>query len=229
MSIVKDTQMVMGAYNSVTTEEPIKYLGIIPARGGSKRIPRKNVKAICNKALLVWSIEAAKQSKLLNDFVVTTEDSTIATICDYNGAKVIERPQSLSDDATTLTPVLQHVLSKINAENVVILRPTSPIRINNIIDKAIKRYEEEKADSLMTGFMNKEYEWFTHPDQASQTLSGWFQGDGCVEINKSSLIKEGKAYGKKCIRYVVDDIYNHEIDTDTDFVMVAALMKHLRY
>ncbi|MEM0467005.1 MAG: acylneuraminate cytidylyltransferase family protein [Candidatus Thermoplasmatota archaeon] len=204
-----------------------KYLGLIPARGGSIRVHRKNIRLVLGKPLIYWSIKAAQESKRLDYFVVSTDDPEIARVAREYNAPVLERPKELAESLVPLTPVYRHALETIPAENLVILRPTSPIRINNIIDKAIDYYEQEKGDSLMTGFMNKEYEWFTHPDTPSQQLKGWFQGDGCVEIHHKKVILSGKSWGDKPLRYIIPEIYNHEIDTEVELIMVEALMKHV--
>lgn len=208
-------------------QRKIKYLGLIPARGGSKRVLKKNVRSVNGKPLIYWSIKSAKESKLLDTVVVSTEDIEVKKIAEEYDVEVIERPKEYSTDNVSLTTVLKHALKTIPAENIVVLRPTSPIRIDSIIDQSIKKFEKENGDSLMTGFMNKEYEWFTHPDQASQELEGWFQGDGCVEIHKSDVILSGESFGFNAIRYIVDEKYNYEIDTEYQLVMVEQLMKYL--
>jgi len=204
-----------------------KYLGLIPARGGSTRVHRKNIRSVLGKPLIYWSIKAAQESKLIEHFVVSTDDTEIAQVAKSFGSEVLDRPKDLGESLVPLTPVFKHAVETIPAENLVILRPTSPIRVDNIIDKAIQYYEKKQGDSLMTGFMNKEYEWFTRPDTASQTLEGWFQGDGCVEIHHRDVPIAGKTWGKKPLKYIIPDIYNFEIDTETELIMVEALMKHL--
>jgi hypothetical protein len=91
-------------------------LGVIPARGGSKGIPRKNVKSLCGKPLIAWSIEAAKKSKLLDRFVVSTEDEEITKVARKYGAEVIHRSPELAKDETLILAVLQDVLKKIDAK-----------------------------------------------------------------------------------------------------------------
>jgi len=206
----------------------MKYLGMIPARGGSKRVYKKNMRRVYGKPLVLWTIEAAQQSKLLDECVVSTEDNAIQKICEQYGIKVIKRPTELSGDNIPLTPVMKHALQTIPAENIVMLRPTSPIRVDNIIDKAIQEYENKNGDSLMTGFINKEYEWFTRPDTPSQKLKGWFQGDGCVEIHNKDVVLNNKSGGKNPIKFVIPEIYNHEIDTELDVVIIEAIMKHVK-
>ena len=82
-------------------------LGVIPARGGSKEIPRKNVKQINGKPLIAWTIEAAKESKIIDRYVVSTEDDEIAAVSREYGAEVIERPPELATDEATTLSVLQ--------------------------------------------------------------------------------------------------------------------------
>lgn len=112
------------------SQKKYKILGITPARGGSKTIPRKNIKEICGKPLIAWTIEAAKKSKLLDRYVVSTENEEIAEISKKYGAEVIDRPKALATDTTPTLPVLQDVLKKIDAEIVVLLQCTSPVRKN---------------------------------------------------------------------------------------------------
>jgi CMP-N-acetylneuraminic acid synthetase len=105
----------------------MNILGITPARGGSKGIPRKNIKEIAGKPLIAWTIEAAKESKMIDRYVVSTEDEEIAEISREYGADVIERPlEPATDDATTLS-VLQHVIEWIPCDSIVLLQATSPI------------------------------------------------------------------------------------------------------
>ena len=115
-----------------------KIVSVILARGGSKGIPGKNVKKLWGKPLINWSIEAAQESNLLDRFIVSTENDEIASIAEESGAEVLNRPvEYATDDATTVS-VLQHVLEEIDAEIIVLLQPTSPVRMNNIIDQALK-------------------------------------------------------------------------------------------
>jgi N-acylneuraminate cytidylyltransferase len=137
-------------------------LGITPARGGSKSIPKKNIKEICGKPLIAWTIEAAKKSKLLDRYVVSTEDEEIAEIARRYVAEVVLRPPELATDAATTLSVLQDVLKKIDADIVVLLQCTSPVRDDSLIDYCIKRFLETNADSLATGFICKFYEWGTY-------------------------------------------------------------------
>lgn len=203
----------------------IKYLAVIPARGGSKGIPRKNIKVIAGKPLIAWTIEAAKQSKLLDDFVVSTEDPEIARISKKYGAKVIDRPKELAGDKATTLSVKQHVLSIIDAEVIVLLQPTSPIRDKGLIDRCIKRFQAAKADNLVTGFMCKYYEYGVGFNKRRQDMKEFFYCDGNVYVTLADLIKNGKVYGKRNERLCISREQNLEIDDEFDFWMCEQVLQ----
>ena len=160
-----------------------KILAIIPARGGSKGIARKNIRQLAGKPLIAWSIEASKRSNLLDMCVVSTEDDEIAKISQKYGAKVLPRPAELATDEASTMSVLQDILTKIDTDVVVLLQPTSPIRDSDLIDKCITKFLETDADSLATGFICKFYEYGTYQERR-QELNGWFYDDGNVYIQQ---------------------------------------------
>lgn len=96
-------------------------LGLIPARGGSKELPRKNLRQCFGKPLIAWSIEAALKSKQLKNFVVSTEDSEIEEVARSYGARVLPRPAHLAQDESTTLEVIQQVIKEIPADAVVVL------------------------------------------------------------------------------------------------------------
>ncbi len=202
----------------------MKILGIIPARGGSKGIPRKNIKEIAGKPLIAWTIETAKNSKLLDDFIVSTEDKEIAEVAKKYGAKVLERPKELATDEATTLSVLQDVLTKINADVIVVLQATSPIRDKDLIDKCIKQFLDTKSDSLATGFICK-YKEYGKNNLRRQDIKGFFYDDGNVYVIKADLIKKGDRYGKKIEKMEIDREQNAEIDDEFDFWLVEQILK----
>ena len=199
-------------------------LGITPARGGSRDIPKKNIKEICGKPLIAWTIEAAKKSKLLDTYVVSTEDKEIAEIARRYGAEVIPRPPELSTDEATTLSVLQDVLKRIDADVVVLLQCTSPIRDEGLIDYCIGRFLETKADSLATGSICELYEWGTYSGQR-QDLRGFFHDDGNVIIMKADLIKRGELWGSKMEKVTITREQNFEIDDEFDFWLNEQMLK----
>lgn len=198
-------------------------LGITPARGGSKGIPRKNVRPICGKPLIAWTIEAAKSSKLLDQFIVSTEDVEIAEVARHYGATVLDRPKELAtDDATTLS-VLQHILLQVPAEVVVLLQATSPIRNPDLIDRCVQRFLETKADSLATGFICKFVEYGKN-ELRRQDISGFFYDDGNVYVVKADLLRQGDRYGTRIERMELDREQNVEIDDGFDFWLAEQVL-----
>lgn len=201
----------------------ISFLGIIPARGGSKGIPRKNIKSIAGKPLIAWTIESAKKAKLLDRFIVSTEDGEIAKISTRYGAEVLERPAELAGDEATVLSVLQHILTKIETDAVVLLQPTSPVRDKKLIDNCIKNFKKAGADNLATGFICKFKEYGSYT-QRRQELKGFFYDAGNVCVIKSELIKKGKMFGDKVERVLISKEQNIEIDDEFDFWMVEQIL-----
>jgi CMP-N-acetylneuraminic acid synthetase len=199
-------------------------LGVTPARGGSKGIPRKNIRELCGKPLIAWTIEAAKRSKLLDRYVVSTEDREIAEVARRYGAEVVHRPPELARDDTPTLPVLQDVLKKIDADVIVVLQATSPIRDSGLIDYCIKRFSDTGADSLATGFICKYYEYGTC-HQRRQDLKGFFYDDGNVYVVKADLVKKGDRLGKKMEKLATTKEQNVEIDDDFDFWLAEQILK----
>lgn len=133
-----------------------QILAVIPARGGSKSIPQKNIALLCGKPLIVYSIESARQSRYINRVIVSTDDKEIAAVAKVAGAEVpFLRPREISQDLTPDLPVFEHCLAwlKENAgyvpDIIVHLRPTGPLRTAAEIDEAIELLENyPEADSV---------------------------------------------------------------------------------
>ena len=199
-------------------------LGIIPARGGSKTVPRKNIKEMCGKPLMVWTIEAAKKSRLLDRFVVSTEDKEISEVAKKHGAEVVERPPELATDTATTLSVLQDVLKRIDADVVVVLQPTSPIRGEGLIDKCIKQFLDRGADSLATGFICK-YKEYGKDAKRRQDIEGFFYDDGNVYVIRAGMIKKGDRYGEKIERVLVSREESVDIDDKFDFWLAEQILR----
>ena len=225
----------MGGQNSINMDKKsldsnktTRFLGVIPARGGSKRIPDKNIRMICGHPLVWWSIMAGLQSKLLDKVVVSSDDTRVLDIATSCGAETIMRPEDLSGDNLGLTPVLGHALELYpSMDCVVLLRPTSPIRVQNVIDKCVREFLRRGMDSLSTGYVCKNYEWGTMPDMPSQLMEGWFYNDGCVEVHRREVILAGESFGERRYGLEVPQYFNYELDTELDWVIVSCLMEYL--
>jgi len=199
-------------------------LGVTPARGGSKSIHRKNIKELCGKPLVAWTIEAARQSKLLDRYVVSTEDKEIAQIAEKYGAEVVERPPELATDEASTLSVLQDVLGKIDADVVVVLQATSPIREPDLIDSCIKRFLDTGADSLATGFICK-YQEYATSGLRRQDVNGFFHDDGNIYVIKADLIRKGDRFGTRIERVITDREQNIDIDDEFDFWLAEQVLR----
>lgn len=201
-------------------------LGVTPARGGSKGVLRKNLKPLCGKPLLAWTIEAAKASRRLDRYVVSTEDREIAQVARQWGAEVIERPQALATDEATTLSVLQHVLTVIPAEVVVLLQATSPVRDDGLIDRCVQQFLDRGADSLATGFMCTQTA-FGSPEneRRRQDIRGFFYDDGNVYVMSAELIRAGRRCGTRLERVVTNREQQLDIDDDFDLWVAEQVVK----
>ena len=202
-------------------------VGIIPARGGSKGLPRKNIKEIAGFPLLYWTIEAAKSSKLLDDFYVSTDDVEIAEVAKKYNAKVIMRsPELARDDTTTLAVLKDIVVNKVSCDDVVVLQPTSPLRNHDTIDQCIREFQSGEYDTLATGYYTKIIEYASHQNMRRQDIKGFFYDDGNIYIIKEKLIRQNRWFGDKISRLVLDRELNYEIDDIIDFKIVEFLLRN---
>lgn len=216
-------------------------LAIIPARGGSKRLPRKNVLSLGGHPLIAWSIRAAKQCPLIDEVVVSTDDAEIAHIAAQYGAKVHHRPEALSQDDTPSLPVFVDCLGQFpNADLVLALQPTSPFRRQEDLSQAIKQMISEHADALMAvSKMKLGPEWALRlvdgalemPSEEAlsrvrtQDQQPRFQPNGNLyAYTRETLMKaERYAFGKKTLPLIIPSPYDIDIDDAVDFKLAEVI------
>jgi CMP-N-acetylneuraminic acid synthetase len=205
----------------------MKNIAIIPARGGSKRIPEKNIQMFGGVPLLVHSIQYALANKeIIDDVYVSTDDLTIKSIALANGAKVIDRPATISGDLEPTVSALKHVLESIDEEidNVVLLQPTNPLRPGNLLKDAFELYKKGNYDSLFTVTRNhlklgkiidNKFQPFNYTiGQRSQDLESLFFENGLLYITKASLILKDIIVSENVFPFEVNHIFaNVDIDT----------------
>ena len=199
-------------------------LGLIPARGGSKGVPGKNIKVICGKPLIVWTIESALQSALLDKVIVTTDSEEIAEIARNAGAEIRMRPKELATDTASTQDVMLHALKYEQADIVVLLQPTSPYRTKGLIDECVREFIENQYDSLATGFICDYKEYGTNT-LTRQEIKGFFYDDGNVYVIKAENILHGDRYGKRIGRKIISRFENAEIDDEFDFWLLEHILK----
>jgi CMP-N-acetylneuraminic acid synthetase len=202
-------------------------LAIIPARGGSKGLPRKNIKMLLGKPLVAWSIESAKLSKYVDRVIVSTDDDEIAAIAKKYGAEIeIRSPELSADDSTTIA-VINSVAKKYpEYEDILVLQPTSPLREMLTIDKCFEEYKKGGYTNLATGYFCKAKEFGSHNNLRRQDYPGFFYDDGNIYILSRDLALEMRWCGDRPCKYHSTRFENYEIDDEVDFLILEALIKY---
>ena len=127
-----------------------KVLAVIPARGGSKRLPKKNIMLLGGKPLVTWTIEAGLKSKYIDTLIVSSDDKEILDISMYAGANVIKRPPKFAADDSKTSDAIKHVIKTVaeDFDFIVLLQPTSPLRTEKHIDDAFDLLMSKNADAV---------------------------------------------------------------------------------
>lgn len=185
-------------------------LGIIPARGGSKGVPRKNIRLIAGKPLLTYAIDAARRSRRLMHFAVSTDDPEIAAVAEAAHAEARMRPPRLARDDTPALPVVTHLLEELDPtgtrfDSVVYMQPTSPLRTAEDIDAAVGLLEESGADSVVSVYQVDDH----HPARMYRLIDGRlipFTQEPCDRLRQklpAVYHRNGAIYA--CRRCVIED------------------------
>lgn len=225
-------------------------LGIIPARGGSKGIPRKNIAPILGKPLLYYTAKAALSARKLDRVVLSTEDQEIAAIGRSLGLEVpFLRPPDLAKDDTPTLAVLQHIVKRLEADGasydaVMILQPTSPLRRAVDIDGAIDFLETTGADSVISfvdvgeahparmKFIDESGRIVDPPfaeaveGQRRQELPKMYLREGSIYLTRTEVLMEGNSLkGNDCRPWIVDSERAWNIDTPFDLFICEQILK----
>jgi N-acylneuraminate cytidylyltransferase len=217
----------------------MKVLAVIPARGGSKGLPGKNIKPLQKKPLIGWSIESAKQSKLIHKTIVSSDDNDIIRIAKEFGAETpFVRPDELASDTSSTKDVLKHALNYFNSlgehyDYLVLLQPTTPFRKVGDIDNMITLAKESNADmvvSVKETTSNPYYVLFEEDDNGClqkskpsnftrrQDCPTVYEYNGSVYVIKvSSLLENDSLSFNKTIKYKMDEFHSVDIDNQFDF------------
>jgi len=219
------------------------FLAIIPARGGSKRLPNKNILNLNGKPLIAYSIEAALQSKYINNVVVSSDSDSILNIAKSFKAQTIKRPDYLATDTAKSFDAIKHTIENMpQYDYIVLLQPTSPLRDANNIDQAINLLEQKNADAIisvsamehsplwantlddslsMKGFLKDEI-----LNKRSQDLETYYRLNGAIYITKTDkLLKEETFFLKDNIfAYIMSRENSIDIDEDIDFQLAKIIL-----
>ena len=218
----------------------MKTLGIIPARGGSKGIPKKNIKILNSKPLIVYTLEAAIKSTI-DRVVVSTDCDEIAEVAKQFEVEVILRPSALAKDNTPMLPVLQHIVENINEtfDAIVTLQPTSPLRVAKHINEAIELFKkDEMADSLVSvtqvphnympeKLMKIEDKYLVGNSEAKrrQEINRAYARNGAaIYITKASRLDK-YIFGGNILPYFMNGIDSFDIDDINDWEIIKRLQE----
>lgn len=219
------------------------FLAIIPARGGSKRLPKKNILDLAGKPLIVWSIAAGLKSKYIDDVIVSSDDENILNIAKQYGSKIIRRPDELASDTATSFDVVEHTVKNTQIyDYIIVLQPTSPLRDTHHIDEAIELLENKNADAIVSVTeMNHSPLWSnTLPEDGSmekfllkelrncrsQDLDKYYRLNGAIYICKTQRLLEDKSLflEDKVFAYKMNQECSVDIDEDIDFKLAELLI-----
>lgn len=207
-----------------------KTIAIIPARGGSKRLPGKNIQLLGGIPLIAHSIRYAQKNEFIDAVYVSTDDDAIKKVAEQYGAIVIDRPAALSGDLEPTVTALKHVLEILNddAETIILLQPTNPLRPENLLEEAFTAFTQKGFDSLFTvsrnhhklgRIVNDKFIPFNYEiGQRSQDLEPLYFENGLLYISKASLIRKEIILSESAFPMVVNHPFsNVDIDTKEDF------------
>lgn len=226
-----------------------KILAIIPARGGSKGLPGKNIRPLCGKSLIGWSIEHAQRSKYIDDIFISTDSTEIASVAESCGIEVPElRPTELAADTVPSSEFIVYTINHLAEKGkkfdyIILLEPTSPLRDVEDVDKSIEILIDNskaeaivsvcKAEDIHPAFMVMISEQGTLQGYDSdmkalrrQDLPDVFFFEGTIYVSKvESFLKRKAFYHEKTLPYIVPKWKSFEVDDIIDFTIIETLMK----
>ncbi|WP_141506466.1 cytidylyltransferase domain-containing protein [Paenibacillus luteus] len=220
-----------------------KILAIIPARGGSKGIKKKNIKLLYDKPLIAWTIEEAQKSNYIDHLIVSTDDYEIAEVAEKYGAKIpFIRPMALAaDDTPGVLPVLHAIKEIPGYDYVILLQPTSPLRRVQDIDQALKQAIDNKNKIMVSvSLASKSPYWMYKINEEKQLVPLFsethylrrqdipptYETNGAIYISSIEWLNDNKTFiGPETIGYVMTQEDSHDIDSNIDFYICEKIMK----
>lgn len=221
-------------------------IAIVPARGGSKGLPGKNIKVLNGKPLIAYTIEAALKSKYITDVIISTDDEAIyKEALKYGAKKSFLRPKHLAEDNSLAVDNYIYTLDRLNKEfgydieEFVVLQPTSPLRAVEDIDGAIELFKDNSADSVISYTQeNHPITWHKYLDEKArfesifpeniqnrQTNRASYYPNGAIFVFSLALIMQKKYYNDKSFAYLMPRVRSVDIDDADDFDYAQYLMR----
>lgn len=220
----------------------MKVISIIPARGGSKGVPYKNIKLLHGKPLIAYTIEQSINSSLIDKTIVSTEDKKIKEVAINYGATVIDRPKKLATDIMPTEPVIDHVINIEQPDVSVLLQPTSPLRRHNDIDNTLELMNKTRYDSIFSVYENHRFIWkeennklvslnYNYLDRKRrQDCPKEYAENGSIYVFKTeSYLKENNRICGHYGIYIMPLQYSFEIDEPFDFWLCEKIIEKMRW
>lgn len=222
----------------------MKNIALIPARGGSKGIKRKNIKLLNKKPLIYWSIKQALESNSIDRVIVSTDDEEIADIARDCSAEVpFIRPSLLAqDDTPGIEPVLHAIENLLNVENILLLQPTSPLRRSFDIDEIFKIRSKYQSDSAVSVTLakknidlffaideNKRLNSFSKESQflPRQKYAKTYLLNGSLYLSSiNSILQNNSFISSDTVGYIMPEEFSLDIDTHLDWEIAEFLMSN---
>jgi len=220
----------------------MEILGVIPARGGSKGIKRKNLRLLHRNPLIYYQIQNAQNSKLIDDVVITSDSDEILDYASNFNVHIRKRPSSLADDVTTLDPVIFDAVEYVESTTgkkydiVITLQPTSPLLTFKSLDAAIKLFTREDLDTLLpvtdaTHLYWKIEEDTLSPDYEERLNRQWlpkkYRENGAFLITRREFVQKDSRFGENLDIFILDELEGLDIDTKMDFMIAEVAIKRL--
>jgi CMP-N-acetylneuraminic acid synthetase len=203
-------------------------LAVIPARGGSKGIPRKNIVDFAGKPLIAWTIEAARLAGI-ERVLVSTDDPEIADVARRFDAEVpFLRPAHLSGDDAAALPVVLHALEQVGAETVVLLQPTSPLRTAADVSGSLKLHHATGRPVVPWLFTMGEDGGLTPslPLQDRRQNAQFFAPNGAIYVAKAVKLRSGESWWSNAVGFEMPAERSIDIDEPADLVIARALLEN---
>ncbi|MBI5793783.1 acylneuraminate cytidylyltransferase family protein [Candidatus Uhrbacteria bacterium] len=216
----------------------MRILAVIPARGGSKGLPGKNLRLLAGKPLLVHSVDVARACPWIDEVVVTSDSDEIGKVAREFGAVVVHRPRDLAQDATPMEPVVQHALLSREKEvepfdAVLLLQPTSPLRSRKDLEESIRLFSKSPCDTLLSvypfhGYRYHLKEGIVQPMFQTrgnrQDREEEYVENGAIYLTRAELVRSGRLFGERLSAYVMPTSRSVDIDTADDLLLAQALL-----
>ena len=226
----------------------MEIMAIIPARGGSKGIPLKNLKLLDGKPLIDYSINSSIKSKFITRTIVSSDHPKILKRSEKLGAEILKRPKNLATDSSQLEPVMEHCLNHFKLKEnyvpdiVVLLQNTSPLRTKKHIDDALSIFLNSKFDSMMSCYNSHYFLWTLKKNKLipknhnpknrpnRQKMNNQFVENGAIYITKYKSFKKSHCrISGKIGLFEMEQKVSIDIDTKYDLLQASKLLKHELY